>query len=258
VKVLKALGPAFGERAATRSGAVGTPALSFLTGPAGSAMRALDAMASGYQIGQGVGKVRGGDTLSGATDISTGILNATSNVAAQWGITKGSVGAKAGTVAAQATEVVANRVTMNSGGDRLIGTMGHARVSNQVEYNAIISDLKANGVDISYREGQFAYGPAPSGGRPGNIVFDPDSLLSAIKHEYGHFLDDQAFGFTGQRYYYENPSARLATERSQYLGEIRAARELGDTTARRALIEDYIGEKKYLIDNCYTKPYGSK
>lgn len=146
---------------------------------------------------------------------------------------------------------------MNSGGDRLIGTMGPARINNPTEFNAIISDLKANGVDISYRPGQFAYGPAPSGGRPGNIVFDPDSSLSAINHEYGHFLDDAALGFPGQRYYYENPSARLASERRQYLGEIRMARELGDTTARRQLIEDYLGEKRYLIENYYSKPYGS-
>jgi hypothetical protein len=152
----------------------------------------------------------------------------------------------------------ANNVVMSSGGDRLIGTMGSARVNNASEYNTIVKDLKAKGVDISYRGGQFAYGPASSGGRPGNIVFDPDSSLSAIKHEYGHFLDDSALGFPGQRYYYENPSARLATERRQYLGEIHTAKELGDNTARRQLIEDYLGEKKYLIDNYYTRPYGSK
>jgi hypothetical protein len=150
-----------------------------------------------------------------------------------------------------------NKVVMNSGGDRLIGKMGPARTNNTAEFEAIVNDLKAKGVDISYRQGQFAYGPAPSGGRPGNIVFDPDSSLSAIKHEYGHFLDDAALGFPGQRYYYENPGARVATERRQYLGEIRTARELGDPTARRQLIEDYLDEKKYLIDNYYSKPYGS-
>lgn len=147
---------------------------------------------------------------------------------------------------------------MNSGGDRLLNTMGPARVNHPVEYDSIINDMQSSGVDISYREGQFAYGPAPSGGRPGNIVLDPDASLSALQHEYGHFLDDKALGFPGQRYYYENPSARLSTERSQYLGEIRTARELGDQTARRELIQDYLGEKNYLIDNYYTAPYGSK
>lgn len=150
-----------------------------------------------------------------------------------------------------------DNTAFNSGGDRLIDSMGPARINSPAEYNLIINDLRSNGVDISLRAGQFAYGPAPSGGRPGNIVFDPDASLSAIRHEYGHFLDDKALGFPGQRYYYENPSARLSTERSQYLGEIRTARELGDQIARRQLIQDYLSEKKYLIDNYYTKPYGS-
>ena len=97
----------------------------------------------------------------------------------------------------------ANSVVMNSGGDRSIGTMGPARVNNGPEFNSIVDDLKAKGVDVSYRKGRFAYGPAPGGGRPGNMVFDPDASLSAIKHEYVDFVDDAALGFPGQRYYYE-------------------------------------------------------
>ncbi|WP_206996706.1 hypothetical protein [Trinickia mobilis] len=152
----------------------------------------------------------------------------------------------------------ATGIAMSSGGDRLINTLGSARANNAAEYRAIVDDLKAKGVDISYRKGQFAYGPAPSGGRPGNIVFDPDASISAIRHEYGHYLDDLASGYPGQRFYYENPSARLATERRQYLGEVRTARELGDATARRQLVEDYLEEKRYLIENYYSKPYGSR
>jgi LysM domain len=210
---------------------------------------------------KGIGRA----ALDGYNGALTGVRQSFFNVA--YGLNGESRGALAFDLMAGAGAGVAvrslglagvNGVTMNSGGDRLIGTMGPARINNVAEYNAIVKDLKANGVDISYREGQFAYGPAPSGGRPGNIVFDPDASLSAVKHEYGHFLDDAALGFPGQRYYYENPSMRLATERSQYLNEIRTARELGDTTARRQLIQDYLSEKKYLIDNYYTKPYGSK
>jgi hypothetical protein len=96
------------------------------------------------------------------------------------------------------------------------------------------------------------------GGRPGNIVFDPDASISSIRHEYGHFLDDQALGFPGQRFYYENPQFRVATERSQYLGELRTARQLGDTDARRTLIQDYRNERQYLIDNFYFTPDGAK
>jgi hypothetical protein len=153
---------------------------------------------------------------------------------------------------------------MNSGGDRLIETMGPARLNNADEFNSIIDDLNLNNVDIDFRSGQFAYGPAGGSGRAGNIVFDQEASLSAIKHEYGHFLDDQSLGFPGQRFYYENPEFRLATERRQYLQEIKTARELGDGTARRQLTVDYLNEKQYLIENYYFKsdgtpiPYGSR
>ena len=152
----------------------------------------------------------------------------------------------------------AKTTVMNSGGDRLFGSMGSARVNNAPELDNIVSDLRARGVDISFRDGQFAYGPAATRGRPGNIIFDPDGSISAVRHEYGHFLDDQALGFPGQRFYYENPGKRVATERSQYLGEIRTGRQLGDHDARRALIHDYLDERNYLIDNFYTKPYGGR
>jgi YD repeat-containing protein len=152
-------------------------------------------------------------------------------------------------IGAKGAPLAAERITMNSGGDRLLGSMGSASINNVAELDTIVGSL---------REGQFAYGPASSGGRAGNIIFDPDGSISAIRHEYGHFLDDQALGFPGQRFYYENPSARVATERSQYLGEIQTARHLGDQGARRALIQDYLGERNYLVENYYTKPYGAR
>lgn len=136
--------------------------------------------------------------------------------------------------------------------------MGPARLNNSAEFDEILVDLRRRGVDVDFREGQLAYGPATSPGVPGNLVLDPDASLSAIRHEYGHFLDDQANGFPGQRYYYENPGARLASERRQYLKEIQTARELGDRSARRQLIEDYLEEKSNLIKNFYSRPYGPK
>jgi hypothetical protein len=147
---------------------------------------------------------------------------------------------------------VADGVVFNSGGDRLLDAMGPARVANRAEYEAILTDLNANGVDVRFGS-QYAYGPTSTGGGPGNIKFDPDGSISAIRHEYGHFLDDQALGFPGQAFYYERPQFRVATERRQYLGEIRTARQLSDGGARRQLIQDYLGEKQYLVDRYYWK-----
>jgi hypothetical protein len=147
-------------------------------------------------------------------------------------------------------------VEMASGGDRLLTTMGPARLNNPLEYRTIMSELDAQGVSVNMRSGEYAYGPSSRPGQPGNVVVDPDASLSALRHEYGHFLDDQALGFPGMRFYMENPSLRLASERSQYLGEIRTARELGDQTARRELIMDYLQERNLLIETWYTRPYG--
>ena len=136
---------------------------------------------------------------------------------------------------------VAPNRTLNSGGDSLLGSLGPARLNNADELASITADLRRHGVDIDYRPGQYAYGPSRGG--PGNLVIDPDASISAWRHEYGHFLDDLANGQPGIGAYLQNPSLRLATERRQYLREIRTAREIGDQGARGQLILDYLGEK---------------
>jgi len=121
----------------------------------------------------------------------------------------------------------------------------------------MMAELNAAGVEVSLRPGQFAYGPSSTPGVPGNMVLDPKASLSAVQHEYSHFLGDKALGFPGARYYYENPGARLSSERSAYLVELGNARSIGDLSARRSLIQDYLSEKQYLISNFYEKPYGN-
>lgn len=130
---------------------------------------------------------------------------------------------------------------MKSGGDRLLGSLGPARLNNADELAAIQADLSRHGVAIDYRAGQYAYGPRA--GEAGNLVIDPNASISAWRHEYGHFLDDLANGQPGLGAYMQNPRMLRATERSQYLGEIRTAREIGDKTARRQLILDYLDRK---------------
>jgi hypothetical protein len=130
---------------------------------------------------------------------------------------------------------------LHSGGDRLLGSLGPAHLNNADELAAITADLRRHGVAIDYRAGQYAYGPRA--GEAGNLVMDANASISAWRHEYGHFLDDLANGQPGLRAYMENPYLRLATERRQYLGEIRTARQIGDDGARRQLILDYLSEK---------------
>ena len=150
-------------------------------------------------------------------------------------------------------------IAFNSGGDRLFNALGPARINNRHEYDQIMSDLRRNGVEVSFRTREFAYGPASSSGKPGNMVIDPDASIAALRHEYGHYLDDAALGFPGSRYYLStNPRTRVASERRQYLQEIRLARILRDDTARRELIRDYLSERAALIERFYEKPYGTR
>jgi len=70
-----------------------------------------------------------------------------------------------------------------------------------------------------------------------------NASISAWRHEYGHFLDDIANGQPGLGAYMQNPRLLRATERRQYLGEIRTARGIGDEFARRQLILDHLDRK---------------
>ncbi|MBA2655338.1 MAG: hypothetical protein H0U71_09800 [Gammaproteobacteria bacterium] len=56
--------------------------------------------------------------------------------------------------------------------------------------------------------------------------------------------------------YFQRPELIVATERRQYLAEIRFARSLGDMNGRKILIQNHLKERNYIIDNYYQRPYG--
>ena len=142
-------------------------------------------------------------------------------------------------------------------GDHLFDTLGPAIINNKKEYNYIISELARNNVEVKFRSGQFGYGPSIKGGKPGQMIIDPYASIAALKHEFGHYLDDAELGFPSMGFYMEHPELRVTSERRQYLMEIRMAKELGDNTARRALVESYLRERNYIIREFYSLPYGS-
>tara|TARA_B100000745_G_scaffold219121_1_gene145862 strand:+ start:177 stop:839 length:663 start_codon:yes stop_codon:yes gene_type:complete len=152
-----------------------------------------------------------------------------------------------------------NGLRFNSQADPLFDSMGPAHISHPAEYKAILNDLEANNVSIKYGNGSIAFSPNTAGGPLGNEILLPNEFsISALRHEYGHFLDHQALGSPRYIEYFKKPELILSTERRQYLGEIRTAREVGDRSARRTLIENYLNEKNYIIDRYYQRPYGGK
>lgn len=176
-------------------------------------------------------------------------VTAVSNLA-----TKASAAARVAEVAGANTERL---LQFNSKADPIFDSVGHAAISHPQEYKAIMADLQRNGVNVKYGESSMSFSPNPSGGSIGNEILLPNEFsISALRHEYGHFLDHQALGSPKYIEYFKNPELIVATERSQYLNEIRFSRQIGDDGARRTLIENYFSERNRTITNYYQRPYG--
>ena len=109
-------------------------------------------------------------------------------------------------------------------GDPARDYYGSGNDSHPVEWNAIIDQLKVEGVKVEYRDGTLAYEP----GNPGRIILDPNASYSALSHEFQHFLDNKANGGSTIGYYIENPQARIDMEVKAYDVEIRMAEENGN------------------------------
>lgn len=145
----------------------------------------------------------------------------------------------------------------NSKADPIFDSVGHAAISHPEEYQAIMADLQRNGVNVKYGESSISFSPNIGGGPIGNEILLPEEFsISALRHEYGHFLDHQELGFPKYVEYFKNPELIVATERSQYINEIEFAKQIGDQSARRSLIENYLLERNRTITNYYQRPYG--
>ena len=103
----------------------------------------------------------------------------------------------------------------------------------------------------------MAYAPGLIDGNPGQIVIDPDASLSALKHEYQHFLDAQAEGFPCfAKQMFEDPKNRVIKELRAYMVEIKDADQLGLKEISSELFENYRQEREWII-NEYILPGGN-
>lgn len=126
--------------------------------------------------------------------------------------------------------------------------LGSGKISSPDEWNAIVKDLKENGVEVKCREGIMAYAPDPrEAGLPGQLLIDPDASLSALKHEYQHFLDAKAEGFPTMGDQLSNPKKRIIKELRAYLVEIKEADKLGLKEISQQLFENYRAERTEII-----------
>jgi hypothetical protein len=140
------------------------------------------------------------------------------------------------------------RETFNkNSADPFRDVLGSGLQSNPTEWNDIISKVEQARGKVRYSEtGTMAYSPA-SQGNPGELVIDRNASLSALKHEYQHFLDDMASGWSGRRIMYEDYKERIMWELRAYMTEIKEADRLGLQNVSNQLWENYLAERYDLL-----------
>ncbi|GAA2703585.1 hypothetical protein ACFY2R_19620 [Micromonospora olivasterospora] len=120
---------------------------------------------------------------------------------------------------------------------------GPARQTHSEQWEAAIQEARDLGVEITFRSGALAYGPAPGPGNPGHLVLDPDASYGALLHEMQHLRDDHAAGWAGMRGWFEDPVVRYENEVRAYQREIDYARSIGDHESvdrlNQAIREEY-------------------
>ncbi|WP_177206973.1 hypothetical protein [Bacillus sp. 491mf] len=87
--------------------------------------------------------------------------------------------------------------------DPLRDVFGRGSESNPEEWNKLINELEENGVEVVPGEGAMGYGPLRKG-ESEQILIDLDASMSALRHEYSHFLEAKANGFPSAAESYQN------------------------------------------------------
>lgn len=107
--------------------------------------------------------------------------------------------------------------------------------------------MEENGVEVVYREGAMGYGPLRKG-EPGQILIDPEASMSALRHEYSHFLEAKSNGFPSVAESYQDWEGRIADELKAYTIEIEEAKRLGLDNIAEQLQKNFKAEKQYILD----------
>ncbi|HEY9062700.1 MAG TPA: S8 family serine peptidase [Pseudobacteroides sp.] len=142
---------------------------------------------------------------------------------------------------------MAKKVFNKNSADPFRDVLGAGLHSHPDEWNDIISKIQQAGGKVRYSDnGTMAYSPG-SQGIPGEIIIDRNASFSALRHEYQHFLDDMASGWSGRRIMYEDFKERIMWELRAYMQEIKEADRLGLQEVSKQLWENYLAERFDLI-----------
>ncbi|SCZ03969.1 hypothetical protein SAMN02787078_03798, partial [Lysinibacillus sp. SG9] len=123
---------------------------------------------------------------------------------------------------------------------------GPGRLSHPEEWESIIKKTKEAGVEVRILDRDImAY--APKGNGPGQLNIYENASISALRHEYQHFLDDMSKGYPKLEVTYEFKN-RIIMELRAYMVEIKEAERIGNKALAEQLWNNYREERQYLID----------
>ncbi|MGW0434071.1 WXG100 family type VII secretion target [Micromonospora sp. NPDC003197] len=114
--------------------------------------------------------------------------------------------------------------------------LGAGRDTHPAEWQALEAEARSYGVEIIHRDGGIFYTPGTRRGSPGQLVIDPDSSISAIRHELSHIRDDLAAGWRGFEGVYDRDFLWASEERA-YMLEVNYAREIGRDDLAEELLQ---------------------
>lgn len=117
--------------------------------------------------------------------------------------------------------------SFRSMGDVALEYFGPAERSHPTELDALIDDLRNEGVEMVERENSICYQPSSTAGEPGRLLHSPGMSYSAWLHEYDHFENDKAHGYPGLIWYISEQGEWDDFEISAYSKEVELARNAG-------------------------------
>lgn len=132
--------------------------------------------------------------------------------------------------------------------DPMASVLGPGKDSHPKEWNRILSKLENDGVEIVYREGVFGY--SPSKGQAGQMLIDENASITALMHEYQHYVDDKVADFPGMEYHFQTKN-RLKMELNAYMKEIHFAESIGRKDTANELFKNYMDERNLLTSHLY-------
>lgn len=112
---------------------------------------------------------------------------------------------------------------------------GAAKDTHPQEYARILKTLREAGVEIDQSRPMLAYSPAKN--RPGRFILDPDASISAVRHEYKHFLDDRKAGYPGLKFYRQDNERFWRMEFWAYAEELKFAHGQKDYDMMRKIVK---------------------